>query len=128
VITDIKQQVHGCAQALADSRALDTCVMDLTSMSSWTDYFVVASATSFTHMRGLLRNLEEFTAVNGIDMVRRPRLQDEDEWCLIDFGTFVVHIMSAGAREFYDLESLWHESVIERVVAREGSSAEPDPA
>lgn len=119
MITDIKEQARVCAQALADSRAVDSCLIDLTGLSSWTDYFVVASATSNTHMRGLLRNLEDCSASNGIDMIRKPRLQEDDEWCLVDFGSFVVHIMSAGAREFYDLEALWHEGIIERIPARE---------
>ena len=29
------------------------------------------------------------------------------EWVLMDYGDFVVHIFTARAREFYDLERLW---------------------
>ena len=31
----------------------------------------------------------------------------EGEWILLDYVDFVVHIFSARAREFYDLERLW---------------------
>lgn len=112
--TDIHEQVRGCAQALADSRGQDTLCINLSGLGGWTDYFILASATSSTHMRGLVRQLEDHVHSRGLQPLRRPSLQDDDEWYLVDFGDFVVHIMSAAAREFYDLESLWHEGAIER--------------
>lgn len=33
--------------------------------------------------------------------------QEGDDWLLVDAGDIVVHLMSAEARKFYDLESLW---------------------
>ena len=33
---------------------------------------------------------------------------DGDDWNLIDIGSVVVHLMSDAARNFYDLEKLWH--------------------
>ncbi|MBU0935569.1 MAG: ribosome silencing factor [Spirochaetes bacterium] len=118
MITDLKEKVRACAAVLADSRAINTTIIDLTAMGSWTDYFIVASATSSTHMRGLWRNLEEYTDQQDLAPLRKPSLVEDDDWCLIDFGDFLVHIMSDAAREFYDLESLWHEGVIERVEAK----------
>ncbi|OHD17774.1 MAG: ribosome silencing factor [Spirochaetes bacterium GWD1_61_31] len=113
--TEIHEQARGCAKALSDGKGLEISIIDLTELGSWTDFFVVAGATSITHMRGLLRNLEEHAHLQGIAALRRPQLQEDDEWCLVDYGDFVVHIMSQGARQFYDLESLWHEGQIERL-------------
>ncbi len=39
---------------------------------------------------------------------------DGDDWNLIDIGSVVVHLMSAPAREFYDLEKLWHAGKVLR--------------
>ena len=29
------------------------------------------------------------------------------EWILLDYGDFVVHVMTPKSRSFYDLERLW---------------------
>lgn len=55
------------------------------------------------------------------------------EWILMDYGDFIVHIFSASARSYYDLERLWrHGKSLEpnfstepRVQAAIHSSAEP---
>ena len=39
---------------------------------------------------------------------------DPGEWILMDYGDFLVHIFSATARSFYDLERLWrHARVVD---------------
>ena len=30
-------------------------------------------------------------------------------WVLMDFGSLVVHVFTADARKFYDLERLWQD-------------------
>lgn len=102
----------GCARILADHNGGDVQVLDLRSMSIWTDFFIIASATSSTHMRGLLRHLEDYMAKEGIEALRRPKPAEDEEWCLMDMGDYVVHLMSATAREFYELEKLWFEAKI----------------
>ena len=32
------------------------------------------------------------------------------DWILIDYGSFVVHVFSDKARQFYDLERLWRDA------------------
>jgi ribosome-associated protein len=40
---------------------------------------------------------------------------EDEEWCLVDYGDFVVHIMGARAREFYELETLWFGAEMTKV-------------
>jgi len=121
VSTEIQEAAFSCAQVLADNNAGTPLVIDLRKVSGWTDFFVIATATSSTHMRGLVRHLDEFVHLQGISPLRRPRAAEDEQWCLVDFGNFVVHIMSTEARAFYELETLWSEGKITEFTPKAGA-------
>ncbi len=108
--TDQREAVLACAQVLADHNGRDVVVLDLTKLSMWTDYFVIATATSSTHLGGLVRHLAEHLAQTGLEPARKPQVAQDEEWCLVDVGWFVVHVMSERARGFYELEKLWFQA------------------
>ncbi|MDR1211396.1 MAG: ribosome silencing factor [Spirochaetaceae bacterium] len=98
---------------LAGHSAGDVTVMDMRSLNIWTDFFIVATANSFVHMQGLTRHIGEFCAGKGVEILhRRRKTQNDDEWNLMDLGTTVVHLMTAKARSFYELERLWSEAPV----------------
>jgi len=92
--------------SLEDIKAVNPIAIDVTKISSLTDFMVIASGTSNRHIAAIseyiLESLEE-TNISGI----RIEGQGGDDWILVDAGDVVIHLMSADAREFYDLESLW---------------------
>ena len=92
--------------SLEDIKAVNPIAIDVTRISSLTDFMVVASGTSNRHIAAMsehvLDDLKE-TNISGIKIEG----QGGDDWVLVDAGDVVIHLMSADAREFYDLESLW---------------------
>ena len=92
--------------SLEDIKAVNPIAIDVTRISSLTDFMVVASGTSNRHIAAMsehvLEDLKE-TNISGIKIEG----QGGDDWVLVDAGDVVIHLMSADAREFYDLESLW---------------------
>ncbi|MDR1443529.1 MAG: ribosome silencing factor [Treponema sp.] len=95
---------------LQDHRALDVAVLDLRECNSWTDFFVIATVTSLSHLEGLERHIKEFCREQDLEILRHsPRSSHaaEDDWRLTDLGNVVVHLMSGRARNFYELERLW---------------------
>ncbi len=121
---DHLSEVLACARVLADHNGQDTLVLDLSELSLWTDYFVVTTATSSTHLGGLVRHLTDYLASRGLEPARKPRPADDEEWCLVDAGWFVIHVMSVRARAFYELEKLWFQAKAIPVPP----SAPPSPA
>ena len=98
---------------LSDHKGGKAVVLDLSGLNAWTDFFVIATATSTTHMQGLHRHIKDFAAENGLEILRRQRKTPSDEeWGLVDLGNIVVHLMTAKAREFYNLEGLWSDAAV----------------
>jgi ribosome-associated protein len=97
------------AKLMEDGKGKDVTLIDISALNSWTDYFVIVTVNSSAHWQGLYKQIKEYIKDNGLEIhVTNKKSPDGDDWNLIDLGVIVIHLMSAGAREFYDLEKLWH--------------------
>jgi ribosome-associated protein len=101
-------------ELLREHKGADVKVLDLRGLCGWTDFFVIATVTSNTHLQGLERYIKEFARQKGVEILRLSRKPPAgagaavpDEWRLVDLGAVVVHLMSFQARSFYELERLW---------------------
>ena len=104
----------------AEHRGGEVKVLDLGAQAGWTDFFVIATATSSAHLRGLARYVDEWVHGAGMARLNKPSIADDEEWVLIDLGDVVVHLMTERARAFYELEKLWFQA--------EATGVEPPPA
>ena len=89
----------------------DTVVLDIAAQSSVSEYFVIATVTSQTHLKGTVRQLDEWMLPAGVRPRSRHRSHEEGGWVLLDCEFVVVHLMTQEVREFYELEKLWFESI-----------------
>lgn len=95
--------------ALEDLKAVDVRVLDVSRMTSITDYMVIASGTSDRHVRALVNNVVEKVKEQGLRPLGVEGERDA-QWALVDLGDVVVHIMLPKVRDFYQLEKLWEFS------------------
>ncbi len=92
--------------SLDDLKAVDILVMDVSDKSSVTDRMIIATGTSARHNKALLEKLVERAKKESI-LPLGVEGQNVSNWMLVDLGDVVVHIMTAEAREYYNLEKLW---------------------
>lgn len=103
-------QNKACAlgEFLQNHQGEDVVVMDMRNLNFWTDFFVITTVRSNIHLQGLERHIKNFVKENELEILHRSRKPDsEDEWCLLDLGSIVVHLMTAKSRSFFELERLW---------------------
>lgn len=92
-----------------ENKADDVVVLDLHGVTDMTDYFVVASGTSDTHVRAVARHVEEELAKAGLRAFAVEGM-NEGRWVLLDFVDFVVHVFHPSMRAYYQLERLWGDA------------------
>lgn len=100
-------------EALVDRQASDVVLLDLANLSTFTDYFVIASADSERQMRALSDAVDEIASAHeSVRRANRPLWEGrtEDGWRLADLGDTVVHIFSVERRAYYNLEGLWRRA------------------
>lgn len=91
---------------LDDMKATDIRVLDVSGLTSITDYMIIATGRSRRHVRSVAERLVEKCKQAGHPLLGVEGL-DEANWVLVDLQDVVVHIMQAAARDFYKLENLW---------------------
>jgi len=101
--------IRECCQALDDKKALDVRLLNMTGVSSITNYFVIATATSDPHLRALRRNVEVTLEKHGQDIVGVDYHPDSG-WMCIDAFDFMVHLFTEQQRGNYRLEDLWKDA------------------
>jgi ribosome-associated protein len=107
---DSKKLALLCREYADNRKAEDIAVLDVSKLSSVTDYFVVASGTSEPHLRAIM---DEITDKLREEHDLRPRAVDgtlQTAWVVLDYFDVIVHIMRADVRERYNLEGLWGDA------------------
>jgi ribosome-associated protein len=96
---------------LDDRLAEDILLLDISEVSPFADYFVIATATSDRQSQALVDAL-----VGELrDQKIKPLHTEGDRtsgWQLLDYGDVIVHIFSPDQRAFYRLEELWSNAKI----------------
>ena len=100
-----------CCSALDDLKAQNILVLDISDISSFADWFIIATASSSRNAKAISNKLIESLKQQKHHLVGIEG-QDDSEWILVDCGDVIVNIMQQETREFYDLESLWGKKTL----------------
>jgi ribosome-associated protein len=103
------QRVQRAAQLCLDMKANDVLLLDLRGVTDMTDYFVIASGTSDTHVRSIGEHVIAEMKKSGLSVHHTEGLQ-QGRWVLLDFFDFVVHVFHPTLRSFYQIERLWSDA------------------
>ena len=99
------------AAVCVDNKANDVVVLDLKGVSDMTDFFVIASGTSDTHVRALSEHVQDDLRSAGARVYHVEGLT-QGRWVLLDYVDFVVHLFHPTLRDFYRLERLWSDAEV----------------
>lgn len=92
--------------ALEEMKGQSVTCLQVDHLTSITDYMVIVTGTSSTHVRALADTVITQTKEVGVNIVGVEG-RSHAEWILVDIGSVIVHVMLAPVRALYNLEELW---------------------
>lgn len=101
-----ERKVRQAARAALERKAIDVVVLDVQGVSSVTDYFLVCSGRSTTHLESISDAIRAELKTDGV----RPLHAEghaESGWVLLDYGDVLMHVFLEDTRAYYALERLW---------------------
>jgi ribosome-associated protein len=116
-VNDSLGEARRAAALCLDLKANDVVLLDLRRISDATDYFLIASGTSDTHVRAIAGHVMEALRKEGIRPHHVEGLE-QGRWVLVDYVDFVLHVFHPALRVYYQLERLWGDAVDVRLDAQ----------
>lgn len=97
------------ASLASELKANDVVVLDLRGVTDMTDFFVIASGTSDTHVRAVAEHIQAGLRESGVSTTMTEGVT-QGRWALLDYHDCVIHVFHPTLRQFYQLERLWGDA------------------
>ena len=105
-----KELTLKAAKALDDKKLENIVILDLDGVTTLSDYFILATASSSPQMKAGSNAVYKELKEDGVVPYAENDNDPESLWYLTDYGFLVIHIFTEEGREYYDLDKLWHEA------------------
>ena len=97
-----------CRAILDNKKGERVAVIRVQGRSDITDYLVLCSAMSSTHVKALADELEFRLAQRGLHPIHADGGNGRN-WQVLDYASVMVHVFDREARDFYNLDKLYRE-------------------
>lgn len=96
------------SNALNNKKARQLNALKIDGLTTLADYFLIASATSSTHVKALADEVEEKLKEASIEP---HHIEGKSTgWIVLDYTSVIVHIFTPNEREFYNLDTMWSDA------------------
>ena len=95
------------ADILDEKKGSNITILNVSHLTSVTDYFVICSARNTVQVGTLAEDVEEkLIETDGLE-ARRKEGYRESRWVVLDYASVIVHVFHEQEREYYNIERLW---------------------
>ena len=108
---ETERLVAEIVNGLQEKKGKEIVSLDLRNIeSAVTDFFVLCTGDSNTHVNALAGSVEEEVRKALKDKPWHIEGTSNGEWVLLDYVNVVVHIFLDEVREHYNIEGLWADA------------------
>ena len=102
-----KELALRAAAILDNKKASSVKVLKVRDLTVLTDYFVIASGNSSTHVKSLAEEVDfQLDQKYGVKPDHTEGM-DARNWIVLDYGEVIVNVFYPEARSYYDLDHMW---------------------
>ena len=116
LIIEAKKIALRIAAVAKAKKAQRITILDMRRVSSFCDYFVIASGNSLRQVNAIAQAIQEELEKDRIKSLSKVSPNDESGWVVLDYVSVVTHIFYKPMREFYSLERLWSDAKRVRII------------
>ena len=106
---DGKERVLLCVNASLEKKAKDLVILNVKTLSSFADYFIICSGSSDRQVQAIASSIQENLKKVGV-LPLGVEGETFGKWALMDYDDVIIHIFYEPIREFYDIERLWSDA------------------
>ena len=96
-------------KAIDDKKGVNTRILDISAITTISDYFIVTSGNNYNQVRAIADNVEEELLKKHGMRPERVEGYNNGEWILLDYIDYVIHVFDREQRLFYDIERIWSD-------------------
>ena len=95
--------------AIDDKKGVNTRILDISAITTISDYFIVTSGNNYNQVRAIADNVEEELLKKHGMRPERVEGYNNGEWILLEYIDYVIHVFDREQRLFYDIERIWSD-------------------
>ena len=104
-----KEVMEFVVKCMDSKKAADIKVLDISTVTTMADYFVICQGGSAPQMKAISEEIEEKLSENGVNPIGREGM-NTSYWILMDYSDVIIHIFNDESRAFYSIENLWGDA------------------
>lgn len=115
-MNETKQLVSKIVEGIQEKKGEKIVTVDMSQLENYVcRYFVICQGRSNTHVTSIADSIKDYVRNNS---KVKPFAADgyaNAHWIALDYGEIIVHVFQPEYRDFYKLENLWEDAVIEEI-------------
>ena len=108
---DINKRAERIKKELEDKKGEAVEIVDMSDSDYFVDRVVIATSLSDKHTAALLDHLKTRLKPEGEEFLK---VQEGEEWIVIDLGDILVHIMTEAYRQKYKIEDFLRDLIADK--------------
>ncbi len=108
-----RQLVETITKGIQEKKGSNIVIADLSDIEGTIcKYFVICQGNSPAQVEAITESVGEFANKELQEKPSRVAGLENAQWVAMDYGDVLVHVFLPDIREFYDLEHLWADAML----------------